>query len=251
MRCSTIRPVIFAILAVFSAVPGAFAQAPRPELTRNIPLDVLCAPQAATALPSPNARVIAGVEDKKALFAPGDLVVIDAGTAQGVQPGQHFFARRVISDRFAVRTTEAATHSIHTAGWLTIVEASTNQATARVSEACDGVIEGDYLEPFSPPVAATARQGTPDFDRPGQILLGDDRRQMGAVNSLMVFDRGSDHGVHAGQRLTIYRRAAGGDGPIVRIGEGIVVSTRNESAIMRIETSREAIQVGDRVAIHR
>lgn|SRR5687768_9722916 len=251
MRCSTFRPVILTVFAVLAAVPAVVAQAPRPELTRNIPLDVLCAPKAATALPASTVHVVAGLERKKALFAPGDLVVIDAGTAQGLQPGQHFFARRVIRDRFAVKTTEAAAHSIHTAGWLTIVEATTSQSTARVSEACDGVIEGDYLEPFGPPRVAEPRSGTPDFDHPGQIILGDDRRQLGAVGSMMVFDRGSDHGVHPGQRLTLYRRAIGAEGPIVQIGDAIVVSTQSESSIIRIEVSREAIQVGDLVAVHR
>lgn len=251
MRCFTFRPVILPCLVLWAVAPALFAQAPRPELTRNIPLDVLCAPQAATTLPASNVRVVAGLERKKALFAPGDLIVIDAGTAHGLQPGQHFFARRVISDRFAVKTTEAPTHSIHTAGWITIVEATTNQATAKVTEACDGVIEGDYLEPFAPPRVAEPRDGTPDFDHPGQIILGDDRRQLGAVGSMMVFNRGSDHGIRAGQRLTLYRRAVGADGPIVRIGDAVVVSTQSESSIIRIDVSREAIQVGDLVAVHR
>jgi hypothetical protein len=250
MRLFTFRPVIVTCLAALAG-SAALAQSLRPELTRSIPLEVLCAPQSATAVPAATVRVVAGLEAKKALFAPGDMVVVAAGTAQGLQPGQHYFARRVIGDRFAVRTTEAATYSVHTAGWVTIVDATTNQSTARVAEACDGVIEGDYLEPFSPPRIADARDGTADFDHPGHVILGDDRRQMGAVGSLMVIDRGSDHGIHAGQRLTVFRRAAGGDGPVVRIGESIVVSTQSESSVMRIEVSREAIQVGDLVAIHR
>jgi hypothetical protein len=237
----------------FGGVLAASAQLQslRPELSRNIPMEVLCAPEAATSLPPATVRIVAGFERRKALFGPGDVVVIDAGTAQGLQPGQHYFARRVIRDRFAVRTSEAAAHSIHTAGWLTIIEASTHQATAKVSEACDGVIEGDYLEPFGPPRLGDRREGTPDYAHPGQIILGDDRRQMGAVGSMMVFDRGSDHGVRAGQPLTLYRRATEPDGPIIRLGDAVVVSTRSESSIIRIEVSREAIQVGDLVAVHR
>ena len=251
MRSSAIRPVILTFFAALGGVHAVSAQSLRPELSRNIPIDVLCAPEAATSLPAASVRVVAGLERRKGLFAPGDVVVLDAGTAQGLQPGQHYFARRVIRDRFAVRTSEAAAHSIHTAGWLTIIEASANQATARVSEACDGVIEGDYLEPFGPPRVGEPRDGTPDYERPGQVILGDDRRQMGAVGSMMVFDRGSDHGVRAGQRLTLYRRATEPNGPIIRLGDAIVVSTRSESSIIRIEVSREAIQVGDLVAIHR
>ena len=48
-----------------------------------------------------------------------------------------------------------------------------------------------------------------------------DRRQMAAQGDLMVFDRGSDHGLRGGQRLTIFRATAGGTGPIARIAEGV------------------------------
>lgn len=251
MRCFTFRPVILTFFVAAAASGMALAQAQRPELTRNIPLDVICGPQAATALPTATLRIGAGIERKKALFGTGEIVVINGGTAQGLQAGQHFFVRRVIGDRFAARTTEAPTHSIHTAGWITIVDATTNHATAKVSEACDGLMEGDYLEPFALPTLAETRAGEPDFSRPAQVILGDDRRQMGAEGSLMVIDRGTDHGIRSGQRLTIFRRASGNDGPIVRLGEAVVASTQPESSIVRIEISREAVQVGDLVAIHR
>ena len=253
MRCCTLRPVICSLFPVFAGAValGAQSLSIRPELTRNIPLDVICAPHAATELPAPTLRVIAGLESKKGLFGTGEVVVINGGTSQGLQAGQHYLLRRVIGDRFAGRTSEAQTHSIHTAAWITIVEASTNVATARISEACDGVLEGDYLEPFTLPSLTEARAGEPDYDRPAQVILGDDRRQMGGEGSLMVVDRGSDHGVRPGQRLTIFRRAAGTDGPIVKIGEAVVATTHHESSVMRIAVSREAILVGDLVAIHR
>jgi hypothetical protein len=66
----------------------------------------------------------------------------------------------------------------------------------------------------------------------------------------MVLDRGSDHGLRAGQQLTIYREETAG-GTIQRVGRGTVVRVMPESSMFRIDTARDAIYVGDKVAVHR
>ena len=68
----------------------------------------------------------------------------------------------------------------------------------------------------------------------------------------MLMNRGSDHGVRAGQRLTIYRETLGGQGPIVDVGRGDRAERRTpQSSLVRIDSSRDAIYLGDLVAIHR
>ena len=245
------RPAL-ALLAIVSFT-GAAVGAQRPPQTRDIPIDLVCGPVASLNEPVQSIRVTGGVERVKTLFAAGEAVVVNAGSAQDLKPGQHFFVRRVIEDRFAVRTTEKPPRSIHTAGWLTIVETQEHVSIARIAEACDGIIEGDYLEPLIvPPAVVAMKPGRPDFDHPGRVILADDRRQLGAGGgSLMVIDRGTDHGLRAGQRITLFRTATGGSGPVVTIGEAFVASTQAESSLIRIETSSEAVQVGDLVAIHR
>ena len=253
MYVQTSRRVIFTVAATLFGSAGLSAQAARPELTRGVPLELICGPQAALTAPSQAMKVTGGMEPAKSLFGTGDTLLINAGTAQGVKAGQHFYVRRVIKDRFTVKTTEAAPHSIHTAGWVTILEAKTDVSVARVSEACDGVLQGDYLEPLVLPPAATATPATePDYSRPARVMLGDDRRQLGGEGTLMVIDRGSDHGLKPGQRLTIFRRTGeAADAPIVKLGDAVVASTQHETSMMRIEKVREPIQVGDLVAIHR
>ena len=241
-----------ALLAILSFT-GVGVVAQRPPQTREVPIDLVCGPTASLNEPVQSIRVAGGVERVKTLFAAGEAVIVNAGSAQGLKPGQHFFVRRVIEDRFAVRTTEKPPRSIHTAGWLTIVETQEHLSIAKIAEACDGISEGDYLEPLVvAPAAAAMPPGRPDFDRPARIILADDRRQLGAGGgSLMVIDRGSDHGLRAGQRVTLFRTATGTSGPVVTIGEAFVASTQAESSLIRIEKSSEAIQVGDLVAIHR
>lgn len=242
-------PLVVALVSSSAAVSNA----QRPPQTREVPIDLVCGPLASLTEPAQTLRVVGGVERGKTLFAAGDSIIVNAGTSQGLKPGQHFFVRRVIEDRFTVKTTEQAPRSIHTAGWLTVVEAQENVSIAKIAEACDGISEGDYLEPLAvTPAFAALEAGRPDFAHPGRIILADDRRQLGAGGgSLMVIDRGSDHGLRAGQRLTLFRSTANGAGPVKTIGEAFVASTQAESSLIRIEKASEAIQVGDLVAIHR
>ena len=54
-----------------------------------------------------------------------------------------------------------------------------------------------------------------------------------------------------GQRLTIFRPAAGGIGPIARIAEATAMMVSPETTVIRIDKTTDAVFVGDLVAIHR
>jgi quercetin dioxygenase-like cupin family protein len=238
-------------LVLICSAAAVEGQKARPAATASVPLETLCGPQAVLALPVTPFRIAGGTERVKSMFSAGDTVIVNAGSRHGVEAGQHFFARRVVVDRFAAGSGKTQPHSIHTAGWLTIVKVDEHRSTATIVETCDGIVEGDYLEPLVLPVSASVPAGAPDFERPGLVILGDERRQLGGEGSVMVIDRGTDHGVVNGQHLTVFRHAIDAAGPVVTIGTAVVVSTRPDTSLMRISKSREAIQVGDLVAIHR
>jgi len=67
----------------------------------------------------------------------------------------------------------------------------------------------------------------------------------------MVLDRGSDHGLHVGQRLTVFRTTGGGTGPVARIAEATALVVNPENSVIRIDKTSDAVVVGDLVAIHR
>jgi hypothetical protein len=236
-----------------SGGPQEPPQTVRPPVARDYASELACGATAAATAPTSAIRIAAGREHGKALFAPGDPIVVLGGTAQGVRTGQEYFVRRAIRDQFTqARSDGVQTLSIHTAGWIKIVETSTDAAIATITRACDALEEGDYLEPFMlPPVPSAKAAGEPDYAHPGHVILGDDRRQMGAPGDMMVLDRGSDHGLRVGQRLTIFRPTAGGTGPVARIGEAIALVVSPETAVIRIEKTTDPIYVGDLVAIHR
>lgn len=245
---TVVTGIVLAPLAAYAQVESARVAA------RDLGAELACGAKASDAPPDTSIRVSAGRERGKALFGPNDTLVINAGTAQGVKVDQEYYVRRVVADRFVHGAGDSVPRSsIHTAGWVRIVDAQGDSAIATVTKACDAIEEGDYLELFVKPAvpAAASAPGEPDFANPGHLVLGDERRQMGAAGDLMVLDRGSDHGLRAGQHVTVFRTTGNGTGPIARIAEATVVMVNPETSTVRIDKSSDAVNVGDLVAIHR
>lgn len=246
---SLIQVAVVLVLAPIAAQ----AQSVTRVATRDAAADLACGARA-TAMPQDRSIQIApGRDYGKVLFGPDETLIINAGTARGVKVGQEYYVRRVIEDRFVHSAGDnLPLSSIHTAGWVRILDATDGSAIAEVIRACDGIQEGDYLEPYvRPEVPSPAADGQPDYINPGHVVLGDDRRQMGANGDLMVLDRGSDHGIHAGQRLTIFRTTNRGSGPVARVADATAVVISPETSVIRIDKTSDAVVVGDLVAIHR
>jgi hypothetical protein len=254
MTRSTRSLIHVAAVAVVLAPVAAFAQVADAKVaSRDAGSELACGARAVGVPPDTSIRVGGGRERGKSLFGPDETLIIRAGTLQGMTVGQEYYVRRVVADRFVHPAGDKVnTSSVHTAGWVRIVDATTDSAVAQVVKACDAIEEGDYLEPFVKPVVPeTATAGEPDFANPGHLVLGDERRQMAAQGDLMVLDRGSDHGLHAGQRVTIFRPTGGGTGPVARIAEGTALVVNPETSTIRIDKTSDAVLVGDLVAIHR
>jgi len=245
---------IVLVLGSIAVSATASAQSPVARVvTRDLAGELACSAQATTLPPDNAVRVGEGREHGKSLFGPGDPVIVKGGTAQGIKAGQDYFVRRVVADRFArPGSDKLKNYSIHTAGWIHIEDAQSDTSIATVVKACDGIMEGDYLEPYVKPVVPTETLGgEPDYNDPGHLVLGDDRRQMGGTGDLMVVDRGTDHGIKAGQRFTIFRQTANRSGPVAKIGEATAMVVNPETTVVRIEKVIDAVVVGDLVAIHR
>jgi hypothetical protein len=184
---------------------------------------------------------------ENALYAKGDELFIDGGTANGLEVGRNVVARRT----YRVSGNADGATGEHTAGVLQIVAASERASIAVVIYACDELMRGDRLAAFSPePVRAPEPDGTPAYDNAARILFADAGQLVGAPRRLMVIDRGSDHGIRAGQRLTVFRRSRHGSAPSV-VGDAVVVAVRIDSATIRIERATDVIALGDFAAPER
>ncbi len=210
----------------------------------------VCGPAKASAIPESLGTIRSRRQEAlKGLYGAGDELIIDGGTFNGLEAGQNLVVRRhyrVSGLPGAVATGE------HTSGLLQIVEAEEHVSTAVVVYACDEMMRGDYLALFKPePVRVPDPVGIPIYEEAARILFADDGQIMGVSRRLMVIDRGSDQGIRAGQRLTLFRRQRPGDFTPAVIGDGVVVAVQSDSATIRVEGVTDAIVSGDWAAPQR
>jgi hypothetical protein len=67
----------------------------------------------------------------------------------------------------------------------------------------------------------------------------------------MVIDQGREHGIHVGERMTLFRRRRAGATKPSIVGDAVVVAVRSDSATIRIEGVSDAIEAGDWAAPQR
>jgi hypothetical protein len=212
----------------------------------------VCGPRRAGA-DTPVVATVAAVDRDPQRFVLGDrdLVVIDAGATNGIQVGANFVVRR----RFVVNPSAPSERdrllAEHTAALIQVVETAGDVAVARAVYVCDEMVVGDRVEPFDPqPLWTPAAGGTPDFHQPARVLFAAHGRSLAAPAEFVVIDRGADDGARPGQWVTMFRRSLS-SGEVTAVGEALVVAVQATSATVRVENARDAIEVGDRAALHR
>jgi hypothetical protein len=235
-------PLLAAIAWLLASSP-ALAQGAAPVT------EAACAPHATADAPPAGALRVIGAQDTvvRTIFGPRDLLVVDGGTAQGVEAGQRFFVRRHTVSRGDAMYGK---HAVSTAGWLRIVAASDRTAIAAVEAACRAIEAGDYLEaytdvPLPPGDGQASPLGELDFASPARILFGDEGRTIVAAGDFAIADGGAEAGFAAGSRFAVYRDLRLPGIPLAFVGEGRVVAPASGTSLVRITLARDAVQSGD------
>jgi hypothetical protein len=214
-----------------------------------------CAPPPSLDAPPPDALRIVATQDTepRALAGNRDLLVISGGTRAGVQLGQTFFVRR--PNRFGT-SSNVQSLGFKTAGWVRVVAANESTAIAAVEHACGGIMQDDFLTPFSPPVVPAGAErddpvGEPDFTSLARVIVGSEEREAAAAGDFVLIDRGADQGVAPGTRLAIYRDVRTAGMPLASVGEAVVITVGPVISLTRITRARDAVLSGDYVAIRK
>ena len=240
------------VVVVGRAADSPAFRAPPPPVVIPVPAhdrDSVCGPAKPGATPGSFGTIRSRRDTNRELYSTDDEVVVDGGTVDGLEVGQNVAVRRYF------RAGDAAGAPItgeHTAGVMQIVAAHEHVSRAVVVYACDELRKGDFLAPFTPePLRSPDPVGIPAFDAAARILYADAGQMLGAPRRLMVIDRGREHGIHAGERLTLFRRGHGGAAKPSIVGDAVVVAVRSESATIRVEGVSDAIAAGDWAAPQR
>jgi hypothetical protein len=243
--------ILSAIVVFGSAGPVRAQSAGAPLSAADVA--AACAPAQLVTPPTATLRVV-GAQDTtpRALFGPQDLVIVNGGTKAGLQVGQDYFIRREYF--FGHRPAKDAPRTIVTAGWLRIVSLNDTTAIARIEVICDGVLAGDYLEPFAAPAAVSGEPvgtfSTLDFSSLARVMFGKDERRIAGTGEFMLLSPGNAM-LNVGSHVAIYRDLRTTDVPLTAIAEGVIVSVSNGAPLMRIVTTRDAVQGGDYVVPHK
>jgi hypothetical protein len=229
---------------------GASQAQPEQFLTQRD--EVACAPTLTESEPTSPLRLI-GTTDvvTRLVYGSGQTVVVGHAAGQGLETGQMYFVRRIPRRFGGPRPEPDRPVGVHTAGWIRILEVSGDTATAEIVRACDGLLPGDYLEPFSPLRVPRRANGTPREDDLATVLAGDEERGSAAVLDALIVDRGAKHGVVPGDTFVVLREKRGEASPPAEVGEGIVLAVQATTATVQVTRSRDAVLSGDRIAFRR
>ena len=143
-----------------------------------------------------------------------------------------------------------------TLGWVRVVAVNDTTAIAMIDHICGAIISGDYLERYAAPVVPAGidrdeSTGQPDFTTLGRVLGGNEDRDTAGLGDFVLIDWGEKQGLMAGSRFAIYRDVGVGGIPLSSVGEGVVVATSGSTALTRVTRARDAVYVGDYIALRR
>ncbi len=248
------RSAVFVGLVTVAVPALASAQGLGPRTLT--PWQVQCA-DIPLAGPATVALSIAASErgDGRLAVSPGEMVVIAAGTDQGLSIGQNFVARHtdrgridytgVRADRPGVRFgREGYYGGLRSTALLTIERIDARFSLARVVKACDQVEVGDVLEPaVISELPAPAAMGDPNFDDRAQVLFGKDLRTAFGDGDVLSINRGSNHGVTPGTRFSLYHVYAN-HLPMSERGEAVVLDVTETTSRAVLVRVRDVVEAG-------
>lgn len=245
-------------LAVFSSVASAQAPGTR-RLPENLPIGEATRQPAPTALgpakvatgsalycagffnatPTPNNFQIVGAEqeDTRQQFAQGDIVYLNVGRSQGLEPEMLFAIVRPLGDFRSpfVHTSGQRKLGVYTRelGVLRVIAVQEKTATARIIVSCEEMQFGDLLRPFEErrAPAENVSQPLPRYEptsgqKAGRIVFQREQKEMIAPRDVVYIDLGKDNGINVGDRFTIYRQYPN-DAKSVRINDDDITQRRS------------------------
>ena len=243
-------------VALLVCVAPGYAQRAPVAGTVNLPPEVLsqaCAPSLTFEVPPTPLRVTGSQEAVvHQTMAPGDLLTINAGTDNGIDVGQRYFARRVIP-RERGNVSRDNPGIIHTAGWIRVYAVDKKMSLATIEHACDVVQREDYLEPFAVPEVPAVLSGRPPAQRSnyGRVLSGTDNRTRFTAGEYVVVNRGSDHGVALGAQFVVYRDKEKAGNFLFELADAVAVDVKAETTTLRVTRAIDGVAVGDYVALRK
>jgi hypothetical protein len=163
-------------------------------------------------------------EQEQRKFSDGDIVYLNAGSAQGIKEGQTFQIIRPRGDVKGVYKQKfgfVGTY-IQDMGQLQVFKVREHTSAAQITMSCDQVMLGDLLTaipdreaPVQRAEANLDRFADPSGKQTGRLMMARDNREMVTRNDVVYIDLGLEDQIKRGDYLTIYRPL--GTGNVTRV----------------------------------
>lgn len=165
-------------------------------------------------------RLISGEESNvKVIFARGDYVFLNKGSAQGIHVGDRFSVARPEIEptkiqwfKWQDKLKKAMGIYYKDAGQVQVVNVQPNVSTAQVTFSCDYMQRGDVVRPMqerpSPPYKSAEKfdRFAPVSGKPvGMLVYGQEFSQLYGKNSIVYLNLGAAQGVKVGDYVRAFR----------------------------------------------
>jgi hypothetical protein len=209
---------------------------------------------------SMGAPAIVAAEDDKIGLGQGDVVYIDAGSADGIRAGDTL---EILRDRGAIKhpaTRKRLGYRFDRMGEVTVLCVQERTATVEITMSCEEVLRGDLVAPYPNLTVPTHAEPFPthvsqcDPGSPGKptgFVVASREEQIGlGQGNVVSVDLGAGTGVRPGDMVLIYRpNREGKDLPRTHLGDGVVLLADDLSSVVKITAANSDIFVGDEVEL--
>lgn len=216
MKLTVRLAIILAVFISLSWSKAALGDGPderEPVLKRS---DVYCTGFISDVAPSTSLKIVGGDrENMQDTYTEGQVVFLNKGREQGIQPGAVYYVIRPLGTVKHPFTKKRVGHFVRELGTLRVVEVQASTAVAEILVSCDQILVGDLLKPYEEQKAPAHREARPlprfgegSGGVNGQIIMSPELREYFSANNVVYIDLGDRQGVQSGDYFTIYRKIA-------------------------------------------
>lgn len=191
-------------------------------------------------------------EEERIQLNVSDVVYVNKGRKDGLEPGQMFLILEVGSKITNQVTGEDFGYLALKRGRARILALEEERASARVERACGRISVGHYLVPFEEKEIFKGEDlgyKVPPYEGEGAkglfVYLQEELNQIGSGDWALI-DLGEEDGLQLGQQLIVYRRLKKGV-PIKIIGNVIVIDVQKNTSTVKVLNCKDVIRLGESV----
>ncbi len=207
-----------------------------------------------TAQPFPYLATIVGGQDAVWNLSEGELIYIRVESGKKVKAGDRLAVARVSTEVKHPLTDKKLGHNVIFPGRIVVLDGNGPIVPAKIEKSFGAINHGDLIVPLPsspPPVVSIRTQGRLQ----GVVISAAEDEWNISEREVVFIDRGTQDGVIVGDLFSIYTlpyytqetEKSKEELPLMKVGEGVVITATPETSTMLVTQSTQAIYAGDTI----